>query len=189
MCFCNPKTLLSVELCKNEFLVDGMLLNCNESLVLAMNRERVVFADTQSHQLLRVNEEDVSGIEHNQVVDLSDEGERWEGDVLHSQPFGWGVLYDKENNKEYEGFRIGNTNVCYGKSYHPDIQKVEYEGEWCEGKRLGEGILYDRSGVVIHEGEWANNRPALTEVEITDKNRFLHNHIEELSVKDGCFNE
>ncbi|KAM7454178.1 hypothetical protein BLSTO_05068 [Blastocystis sp. subtype 1] len=36
----------------------------------------------------------VSGIEHKQVLDLNDDGERWEGDVLNNQPYGWGVLYD-----------------------------------------------------------------------------------------------
>ena len=69
-------------------------------------------------QLLKVNGEDVNGIEHNRVLDLSDDGERWEGDVLDNQPYGWGVLYDSENRMVYEGFRIGEVNVCYGRSYY-----------------------------------------------------------------------
>ena len=44
-----------------------------------MNKERVVIGDIQSHQLLRVNDEDVSGIQHNQVLDMKEKGERWEG--------------------------------------------------------------------------------------------------------------
>ena len=38
----------------------------------------------------------MSGIEHAQVLDLNDDGERWEGDVLHNQPYGWGMLTQME---------------------------------------------------------------------------------------------
>ena len=98
------------------------------------------------------------------------------------------MLYDSENRRMYEGFRIGNVNVCYGTRYYSDIQKVEYEGEWCEGNRMGAGVLYDRDEVVIHDGEWVNNRPLLTRVEMTDKNPVLHNRIEELIVRDKSCN-
>ena len=158
------------------------------SVLLELYVNRVIEVDIQAKQLLRVNGEDVSGIEHAQVLNLSDDGERWEGDVLDNQPYGWGVLYDSENRKMYEGFRVGNVNVCYGTRYYSDIQKVEYEGEWCEGNRMGAGVLYDRDEVVIHKGEWVNNRPLLTRVELTDKNPVLHNRIEELIVKDNSCN-
>ena len=158
------------------------------SIVVELCLNGVIEMDIASHTLLRVNGEDVKGIEQAKVLDLSDDGERWEGDVLNNQPYGWGVLYDSENRRVYEGFRIRGVNVCYGRSYYPDIQKVEYEGEWCEGKRMGAGVLYDRNEVVIHDGEWVNNRPLLTRVEMTDKNPVLHNHIEELIVKDKSCN-
>ena len=66
-------------------------------VVMELRLNRVIEVDTASHKLLKVNGEDVSGIEHAQVLDLSDDGERWEGDVLNNKPFGWGVLYDSEN--------------------------------------------------------------------------------------------
>ena len=53
---------------------------------------------------------------------------------------------------------------------------------------MGAGVLYDRDEVVIHEGEWVNNRPLLTRVEMTDKNSVLHNRVEELIVKDKSCN-
>ena len=53
---------------------------------------------------------------------------------------------------------------------------------------MGAGVLYDRDEVVIHEGEWVNNRPLLTRVELTDKNPVLHNRIEELVVKNNSCN-
>ena len=148
----------------------------------------VIEVDITSHKLLRVNGKDVNGVEHNQVLDLSDDGERWEGDVLNNQPCGWGVLYDNEGEKAYEGFRIGEVNVCYGRSYYSDIQKVEYEGEWFEGKRWGRGVQYDRNGKTMFDGEWMNDKPLEKRVEIMRANQLLHNRIEELIVSNGCCN-
>ena len=84
------------------------------SVLLEISKDRVIEVDTASHKLLRVNGEEVEDVESNQVLDLSDDGERWEGDVLNNEPYGWGVLYDSENRIAYEGFRIGDVNVCYG---------------------------------------------------------------------------
>ena len=127
MCLKDPASLLSMRMSECAFQVVAAVLHCDDSLVIEMNEERVVIGDTQSHQLLRSNEEDLSGIQHGQVLDMKEKGERWEGDVLNNQPYGWGVLYDSENRKMYEGFRIRGVNVCYGTRYYSDIQKVEYE--------------------------------------------------------------
>ena len=154
----------------------GHYSNCSKTVVNRMSKE-----------LLVVNEVDLSGIEHKQVLNLNDEGERWEGDVLDDCPFGWGVLYDSENRKAYEGFRIGNVNVCYGRSYYPDIQKVEYEGVVCEGKRWGRGVQYDRNGDVVIDGEWLVDE-LKTCITISEESAFLHSRIEELIVSDDCCN-
>ena len=158
------------------------------SVIVELSRERVIEVDTASHTLLRVDGEDVNGIEHAQLLDLSDEGERWEGDVLNNQPYGWGVLYDSENRMAYEGFQIDTSHCCYGIQYYPDIQKVEYEGEWLEGKRWGQGIQYDRTGNTVFDGEWMNDEQAETTVTITDGNGLFYNHLELLIVSDGCCN-
>ena len=181
---------------------DSFLVLCNSGLcwyhegviekspcvVTEVSVRRVVEADTDSHELLRVNGKDVSGIEHNQVLDLSDEGERWEGDVLNNQPYGWGVLYDSENRMAYEGFRIGELSVCYGTRYYSDIQKVEYEGGWFEGKRWGRGIQYDRNGTIVLDGEWMNDEQLSKHVVLNEENQCLHNRIEELIVIDESCN-
>ncbi len=85
---------------------DEGLIEKSHSVVMELCLNRVIEVDVESRGLLRVNGEDVSGIEHNQVLDLNDDGERWEGDVLHNEPYGWGVLYDSENRMAYEGFRL-----------------------------------------------------------------------------------
>ena len=162
------------------------ILELGDWIIVQMSSESVLAVDIQSRQLLRLNEEDLSEMKHNQVLDLNDEGERWEGDVLNNQPFGWGVLYDSDNRRVYEGFRVREVSVCYGRSYYPDIQKVEYEGEIVNGKRWGRGIQYDRSGLVMYEGEWMNDERVEKRVEVSDENKRFHNWIEELILLRGC---
>ena len=158
------------------------------SVVMELRLNGVTEVDVDSRELLRVNGEEVSGIEHNQVLDLSDDGERWEGDVLNNQPYGWGVLYDSENRRVYEGFRIGDANVCYGRSYYPENQKVEYEGGICGGMRWGRGTQSDRNGNTVFEGEWMNNEQLSKRVVLNEENQLLHNHIEELIVENNSYN-
>ena len=158
------------------------------SIVVELCLNAVIEVDTASHTLLRVNGEDVKGIEHAKVLNLSDDGERWEGDVLDNQPCGWGVLYDSEGEKAYEGFRIGEVNVCYGRSYYSDVQKVEYEGGICEGKRWGRGTLFDRTGKTVFDGEWMNDEHLSKRVVLNEENQLLHNHIEELIVENNSCN-
>ena len=164
------------------------LVKKSHSVVVELRLNEVTEVNVDSRELLRVNDEDVSGIEQNQVLDLNDEGERWEGDVLNSQPCGWGVLYDSENRRVYEGFRVGDVNVCYGRSYYPENQKVEYEGGICGGMRWGRGTQSDRHGNIVLKGEWMNNEPLSKRVVVNEKNQFLHNHIEELIVSNNSCN-
>ena len=159
------------------------IMEQSATMLTMVSLNRVIEVNVDSRELLRVN-----GIEHNQVLDLSDDGERWEGDVLNNQPYGWGVVYDSENRMAYEGFRIGDVNMCYGTRYYSDIGVIEYEGEWYEGKRWGRGKQYDRKGEVIYDREWMNDDHLEKIVVMNEESQFLHNHIEELIVEDKCCN-
>ena len=150
MCLKDPTVLFSLKQTDGPFPADSVLLHRGDS-IMEMNKERVVIGDTQSHHLLRVNDEDVSGIQHNVVLDMKEKGERWEGDTRNNQPYGWGVLTDGNNKRLYEGFRIGGMNVCYGILYNRDSQKAEYEGGICNGKRWGRGTEYDRNGNPVYD--------------------------------------
>ena len=134
---------------------------------------RIVRVDVNKKELLEVEGVDLSEMKRNEILDLGVEGDRWEGDVLNGNPCGWGVLFDKNNERVYEGFRIDEKNVCYGRTYYSDISRVEYEGEWCDGGRWGRGVQYDRNGVVVYDGEWLNDIPLKKRVEITSANVFL----------------
>ena len=168
-------------------IVKGASITDNNIVTDYAEEGRIVRADVEKKELLRVDGIDVSEVKHKQILDLNDEGDRWEGDMLNGEPCGWGVLYDKDNHKVYEGFRIGGVNVCYGRSYS-DIERIEYEGGICHGMRWGRGVQYDRSGLVVFDGEWMNDDHLDTCVVITEASALLHNHIEELVVGDGCCN-
>ena len=163
------------------------LIKGSHSVVMELDLNRVIEVRIDSHELLRVNGESVKGIKHNVVLN-SDDGERWEGDVLHNKPYGWGVLYDRENRMVYEGFRIGRVNVCYGRSYYSDIGVIEYEGEICEGKRWGRGVQYDRNGKTMFDGEWMDDEQLYHIITLNDDTQFLHNHIGVLFVSNGSCN-
>ena len=165
------------------------LIERSHSVVMELSLNRIIEVDTASHRLLRVNGEEVSGIEHQQVLDLNDDGERWEGDVLRKQPYGWGVLFNADGEKVYEGFRLGDVNVCYGTRYYSDIQKVEYEGEWFEGKRWGRGIQFDRKGEVVFDGEWMDDDTKIERrVVLNEETQLLPSGIEELIVSSNSCN-
>ena len=136
-----------------------------------------------------MNEEHMSQVKHNQILDLSVDGDRWEGDVLNDKPFGWGVLYDGEGRMVYEGFRIGDVNVCYGRSYYSDVERVEYEGEICESTRCGQGTQYDRNGNAVFDDDWENNGHLESCIELTPENDVLTNHVEKIEIGDDCYNE
>ncbi len=168
-------------------IVKGASITDNNIVTDYAEEGRIVMADVEKKELLRVDGIDVSEVKHKQILDLNDEGDRWEGDMLNGEPCGWGVLYDKDNHKVYEGFRIGGVNVCYGRSYS-DIERIEYEGGICHGMRWGRGVQYDRSGLVVFDGEWMNDDHLDTCVVITEASALFHNRVEELVVGDGCCN-
>ena len=170
------------------FRICGCVSTMNDSVVVGGSEKRVIVTDVKNRRLLRVGYVDLSEIKHNEIVDMSVDGDRWEGDVLNGEPCGWGVLYDKDNIRVYEGFCIGNRNECYGRSYYPDIGVIEYEGEWYNGKPWGWGVQYDRTGGVVYDGEWLNGDHLTITVRITPEMAVFHNHIEELIVSDGSCN-
>ena len=105
-----------------------------------MGTKTSIKVNKETKELLEAKRMDLTGIEHNRIVDLSVDGDRWEGDVLNGEPCGWGVVYDKDNNKVYEGFRVDGVDACYGRSYYPGTSQIEYDGMLCDGKRHGKGV-------------------------------------------------
>ena len=178
---------------QKDFGVCGCVVKLDESLLFSVENDRIVAVDVGSRELLRVEDIVLRGLAHNQVIDLSDEGWRWDGDALNGDPYGWGVLYDKDNNRRYDGFRVGNVNMCYGRVYGADSSKIEFEGEWCDGKRWGHGVQYNQEGGVVYDGEWLNDEPfdghVDKKVTLTPSIPFFHSSVEELVVGTRCCND
>lgn len=114
----------------------------------------------------------------------------WEGDVLDGIPYGWGEVVDFNNRPIYTGFRIGNQNVCYGTTYYPDTGLIEYEGNWCFGKRWGHGRSFSPEGILEYEGDWLDNNFLVIEKVMIDNDSLrlysIHSQIKELVIGDDC---
>lgn len=171
--------------------LEGIIsLNKKGDMMTILEKE-VVHFNISTKCIKHVNDAEIQGVSHNQTLDLTDDGERWEGDVLNDEPYGWGVLYDREGEKVYEGFRMGEVSVCYGRSYYSDIRKLQYEGEWLNGMRWGRGIQYDRNGGVVFDGEWMDDVPTTLSVNetIQPDSGVMHSQIEELTFTNNCCND
>ena len=133
---------------------------------------RVVVADLKTHEMRVYDGDDWKENEQDGVdcIDLDVNGRRWEGGMKNGKPFGYGVLYDEEGKKEYEGFMVDGVKVCYGIEYYSDIGKVKYDGCFCDNNRFGKGTLYDRNGSVDYEGRWMKDEPysSCEDLEIVD---------------------
>ena len=148
---------------------------------------QVIEADLKSREMrVFVNGKlkEMNGL-HNDCIDLDTNGRRWEGSVKDGKPFGYGVLYDEEGRKEYEGFMMDTHCMCYGREYYPDIGRVKYDGCYFEGKRFGKGTLYDRNGVIEYDGLW--NRSELYSPK--SDGIILDNHTESIEIPDDSFNK
>ena len=157
------------------------------SILLEITEDRIVVADTEKKELFGVNG---NGVEHIQFgTTLDRNGNSFEGNISNNKPYGWGVLYDKNHNRIFEGFRVGENSSCFGRSYYPENQQMCYEGEYCNGKRWGRGIEYDKKGTIVFDGEWLNDERLNREVKITSHDDLFHTHIEELTITNGMCNE
>ena len=86
------------------------------------------------------------------IFDISSHGERWEGSVDSDGFEGWGRLYDKYGNLEYEGFLFLGMKMGYGIQYYPELGTPYYQGTFVNDECIGFGTSYSREGHIIHQG-------------------------------------
>ena len=125
----------------------------------------------------------------NDIVDLNENGTRWEGDSLNGSPFGYGRIYNPENQLIYKGFMFEEMKVCFGEEYYGDIGIVEYEGNYYKNMKNGYGKLYDKKNELVYEGEWLNDNSLKEEcLKIGGKfcDKSIHFGINELIISDDC---
>ena len=117
-------------------------------------------------------------------IDLNADGRRWEGGVKDGKPYGYGVLYNEEGRKEYEGFMMDTCRFCYGIEYYSDIERVRYEGGFYNDKQFGPGTLFDRNGSVESDGLWKDGKLYSSP---TSK-KIIDNQMERLNYPHGLLN-
>lgn len=160
-----------------------------ECIIRIISEKYTLQVDVKNKRFLHVSDCSLDGVKHNAILDLSVDGDRWEGDVLDSKPFGWGIAYDKNGNKSYEGFRLAGVNACFGRSYYSDLDRIAYEGTWFEGKRWGRGTQFDRNGDMVYEGYWMDDAPVKDRVEVTSDDSLFHNRAKHLIVGNNVWND
>ena len=92
-------------------------------------------------------------------IDLSESGQRWEGQAYEKKPCGWGSYYNEENILVYRGFAFQDNWIGYGIEYWNDIQQPipKYDGSFCFGMKFGKGKVYDRKGKYLGKRGYLND--------------------------------
>lgn len=95
---------------------------------------------------------DITKILPNKVIDISNNGERWEGEAYNNEPFGWGTIWNSENEPIYKGFHFGTQHWGLGVEYYSPNTVRKFNGYWCDGIKQGHGILYDKKENELYNG-------------------------------------
>ena len=132
---------------------DGFL-----SALCCLGADQFSYYSARDKLLISAQPEIEGDIILNGIVDLSDDGSRWEGSLKGSVPYGYGCLYDPMNRLVYEGYMAQEKKILWGKSYHADLGIVAYEGGFCNNERMGHGVEKDRQGQVSFDGVWVYGR-------------------------------
>ena len=128
-------------------------------------------------------EVDLISLQKGVVIDLNENGVRWEGDLLNGLPFGYGCVYNENNELVYVGFMYDGKKVCFGKEFYGDLGIVEYVGGFYNNMRLGYGKLYNKKNELVYEGDFPVETHVIIESVLNENE--IHNHLEELKIKDN----
>ena len=135
---------------------DGLrygIMKGNDAMVHLFSGDRFVKVDMVAKAIQIWKGNGWEKISHDKgVIDLDVNGRRWEGGVRGDAPFGYGVLYDGDGRREYEGFMMDGVKTCNGIDYDEDIERPVYAGSYYQYQRFEKGILYDRNGSVEYAG-------------------------------------
>ena len=146
----------------------------------------VVIVDLDSKEMILYTSDEWTVARHTKdVIDLDVSGRRWEGSVKDGKPFGFGVLYDEEGRKEYEGFMLDGFKAGFGRRFFNVINRLEYDGCFCYDQRFGKGTLYNRNGIIEYSGLWKNDDPYSPQFD----DRTVDNHTESINIPNSSFNE
>lgn len=182
---------IRIQFCKNE-------RNEYELIVVNLDKKKMTVLTANSMES-ELKELDMSGMEENGVIDLTNTGCYWEGGVLNGRErccCGYGKEFNEENNVVFEGFMYKQQKVCYGKEYRGirentnGMNGLVYEGGYVNGDRYGEGWVYNLKGAVEYSGRWIENRVAVKKVTLKDGDDLIvPMSIEEVVIRGDSFND
>ena len=154
---------------------------------ISNNTMKVVQWNIRDQTLFSIDDANVL---HSQIIDLNDDGDRWEGSVLNDKPFGYGKLFNESNVVMYQGFLFEGMKYGYGEEFYPDSKTLFYKGSFVHDQRHGSGSLYDKTGEKIYSGDWAYGSFEKRDISISDTVSVpLHNLVKDLLIGDECLND
>lgn len=85
----------------------------------------------------------ISNRETDYVIDISNDGLRWEGPCVNQPLFSNGSLYKSLNELIYRGLIVDDSKDCFGIDSYPDLDIIEYCGCNWNNRRHGFCLLHD----------------------------------------------
>ena len=117
------------------------------------------------------------------IVDLTNDGWRWEGWVVDGEPCGCGEIYDNNNFLRFKGYFWYRKKFCYGTVYYENRNKEkEFYGCYWDLQRYGQVTEWDLKGNSFSDSNicWFKNNKI-------EKNNlsahYLHSHQNRLSIE------
>ena len=126
---------------RNQYICSSTLSNGLIQWIECDNINKSMKVKTRSENVVEWNALNLNDLIKDDIIDLSENGERWEGDSLDHLPYGYGRIFNSENQIVYEGFVFNGMKVCFGKEYYEDVGIIEYIGHFYNNKRNGNGIF------------------------------------------------
>ena len=183
--------LCYLSLNKNVYIHSEVLDNDVIREIVCDNESKCMKVCERSENSIEWIELELNELHRKSILDLNENGFRWEGDCLNGYPFGYGSIYNGNNELIYKGFVYEGMKVCFGIEYYGDIGKVEYCGTYYKNDRCGYGRVYDKKNELVYEGEWYENHPLelmsihfQDDEEVTDNS--IHFGLEELQIDLFC---
>ena len=82
---------------------------------------------------------------------------KYEGEFRLNKYDGKGKSYFQNELLEYEGDFLNGCRSGEGSSYHISTGNMEYNGIWLNNEKHGMGSLYNEAGEFIYHGKWVYN--------------------------------
>ena len=127
---------------RNQYICSSTLSNGLIQWIECDNINKSMKVKTRSENVVEWNALNLNDLIKDDIIDLSENGERWEGDSLDHLPYGYGCIFNSENQIVYEGFVFNGMKVCFGKEYYEDVGIIEYIGHFYNNIRNGNGIFF-----------------------------------------------